>query len=349
MPHLFPGAAAAAAARGGARSPTYRGSGGIARPITGLVDVDVWSRRWATVTGVLLLLGVFCPLLLPTGLLDAASFEGADPESIRNLFERRMSLVWPWDAAMEKPGYWGLGVFLAIGLGGFAIVAARALHGPGRGMALFFVGIGAILLLAVLDEEGGLLRLAIPELGMSAPVAVFHLALASATAIAVGAHVRKRFPASGTARVLAGVGGVGLLASFLIPVLGNPLVSVLFQGQVWRFAWPSQIVLLAMLGYAILGLSCSSTSASVVGRCALLGLLGRVIVVGLPLAFVITFTMHGSEGMFGMMATMWLKAFLWLYGQALMIVVGLAAWIDATHEAKTPQPLDPARLAQVFR
>jgi hypothetical protein len=351
LPHLFPSVVAAPQTSGGSRSRSFRGSGARARPMTGLLDVDVWSRRWAVALGIALLLGISFPVLLPGRVVRGGleGFVNTDPSETLDSF-RRTQLAWPWEPAMVRLGYWGAGTWIALGLGIGVIVVARALAGVGRAMALFFGGLGAFLGSSLLQDERNAFSNVGSEMGLGASQALLYLMLLSSGAVAVGTHVRKRFPDSPAARHLAGLGGGALVFSFLLPVLGGPpVMQYVFEPLFWSILWPVNIMLLASIAYGVVGFSCYSTAASVTGRCALASLLARVLAVGFPSSLLLTMAIHGPDGMFGMMATLIVKGALLVYGQLFLIVVGLAAWMDAALQEKTPQPLDPARLAQVFR
>jgi hypothetical protein len=301
--------------------------------VAGRPPTEAWARGCGSVLGIGLIVGALWPLLLRERTGAGYAFP----------------LRWPWDyvpSAYALPFLW-----IPLGLGAAALGASLALRCAARAIVLFATSVGALSTSLVVSSGpeaiDGLLREG------SRATATFLLVLVLFVApilIAVGNHVRRGFPASASARGLAGVSGSLVLLAFLVPVVdGRPGIAYLFRHDTWRGAWPWAALALVALAYGGLGVA-SLPAGSVRLRCVLTGVVGRLLLLGLPLAILLDRSIRvADQDALAAVAMGVVKGSLLLFGHLLLVAVGLAAWIDAALASRAPRPIDASRLDRVFR
>ncbi len=293
-------------------------------PPTG--GTEAWATRWYVVLGVGLLVGVLLPLVLKRWSFEY-DVEMRAPRSSRQT-------VWYWDLFQ---GAKGRQVFLLLLLPALAVatlVVSRTAQGLSRSIALFCAAALVILLSATLgahDAFGTRDRFFLQSGG-----AIAILLVLGGVAVAVGNRLRRQWPSSLTARLLAGIGGSVLCLAFLLPFPKSDvsLISLPFEEVAWSEGfWPFTVALTTWLAYGILGAVCFRPApAPALYRSVTI--LGRVVLCSLPVA-ILAGALLASEGEdVGNAVLVSAKIPLLAYGPLGILAVSATAWI--AHRSSRP-------------
>jgi len=295
----------------------------VGSAVPGTPDADRWIRFWANLCGGMLIVGFLCPVILD-GLAGSR-------------------LIWQWDLMSSMKGDQILGMLLPLLLGVATLAVGNLMGGIRRAVVLSAMAGGAWVLYAVLARapEMDLAHLSAKTGGAILVLVIMPL---SACAIAIGNRIRKRYPAEPMPRTLAGVAGIVLAGCFIIPLGGGrdsyPIIAAFFEKVVWRAAGPIMVVLLALLGYGVLGALSFMRVKDVGSYCRLLSVLARAILWGAPLTLLFTFSMLTDGRGMGMAFTLALKIFFLWYGHMLLVAIGFTSWMEhslATRTDRSPR------------
>jgi predicted Zn finger-like uncharacterized protein len=285
-------------------------------------EKDTWIRFWATCAGIFLLVGFFFPILIPQFSWGAR--------------ESTTKAVWTWDMWEKQDADVVMALLFPLPIGIAAIFCALGLKKMPRAVVLLLLALIPFGLLYFSAGGSTPMGRASPfgaaGKGDTGPAVVFLLALIAALAIAVGNHARKTRPESVMAKMMAGLGGCLLALSLLLPVFDEkPLLWIFTEGKVWEALWPFLLVFLLIIPYAVCGI-CSFVIGEG-GLQAVLSILGRILLIGLPASLFLAMMIaggkgRGSEGMFGYAFTLTVKGFALFYGYYVLLGASLAAVLD---------------------
>lgn len=297
------------------------GSPGVAEGLPALPDPDAWSARWTVVLAVVSLVAWFLPVPTPRVAESVNSIAGYD---------------WhlPWELTESRP----LGVRLIQPLAALAALGLlRRFRGARRGGGLSFVAVVAFVASAYLPVKhpspaGFAEGTSAWEFGRDLLRLVL---LLGCLGVAVGNHLRKRAPGAGLPRGLSLAGGATILGAYAIPLDGGTLYQDLFDGEQLASGWPSALVHVLLLGYALLGVRQVFTDSGWGWRCTALSRLARVLLVVPPFASAASQVLVYRElpASFRPAGHILLLMQLKEWGQVVAIfaplAVGLAAWLEA--------------------
>ena len=276
-------------------------------------SLDSWTRGWANWCGILLVVGFFCPLII-------------------SMFGTTQVIMF-WDFFAEGGATGVIGGIIPLILAFTAFMIGNGARGEARAIALTLAGAGSLVAYFLLGIESSGSSIAAPQLMGPGPIQAMMVALSlmlSPIPIAVGNRVRKRMPERSLPRFLAGFGGCSLVLAFLIPMVdGTPLIAIIFmEPRAWSVAWPVFLALLGLIGYGILGTIHLFYSGETPNLSQLLSVTARVMLFGVPLAFLIMTGINGGGDTFITALFGIAKMFSLFYGHMLLIAIGLAAWME---------------------
>jgi len=322
---------------------------------TQTMQPESWILRWAYVSTALCVVSFLCPVAVP------------QMSGYRGNVELEIRLIWFWDlvkhvdAAMGKTASDVVAVGIGVGrvlaalslLAGMAIpILSRITTGPRRDVTLFAFSTGVfavtMLLVSMATTRGSM---ATTLMGVLVPVL-------AAAGIASGNRLWKRYPDHTLPRVVAGISGVVLVLSYLIPLTGDKVpISGVLDKRVWEGGWwPIVLVSLGVCAYGVGAIFSFTRFASIEKSrrfCSRLSISARVILVSAPLSVVIATVLFAAAerrpkepmailGIVVIVAlTLTLKVTILLYGQIFLIAAALASWLDKiismTSTAITPE------------
>jgi hypothetical protein len=264
---------------------------------------DSWLKTWATRCGIMLIVG----FLLPFG-----------------------GWIWFWN--MMNSSTW-LMVLIPLAAGIAALVLKEKLDGNQLAISLLAVS-GIALLLSMSGGSSMSMRGAGPMsmAGGGGGVGTLLLVL-SACSIAVGNHLSKTHTSDQYPKLMVGVGGIVLVALFIIPIGGVAPIKMFFTGFMWSKAWFILIIFAAVLAYGVVAiLQFLNTQMGIKvpvlegDQSELLSLLARVLLFGIP-AIGVLGALFGPFPFFGTLLTV-IKMTLLVYGALLLLVSSLTAVIE---------------------
>ncbi len=336
VPELFPGAAPSRIGAGvGPRTLRGGPADSRLRERERTFDPDAWFRVWAMLAGAGLAAWVFLPIIGPG--------RGG-----------RTQTTWMWELLKMEIPFKFVAIFLLLPLELCIAAFLTARKGEAAGPVLFFLSVVTVMLMILLGIAGEMHLLGSSE-GVGAGLAL--LVWLSMTAVAAGNHARKRHPSSNLARLLAGVGGVLLLVSYVIPVNGHVQIELLFTKQAWTPFWAGGLLILGMLAYGVMGVLAFRTPANVRPQCGATSLVARLVIFGFPLLLLVNIvtsvesagiTTSGDGPGLGSVALIVVKMVGLMYGMALAPAIGLGGWIGGWLDRNAPR-VSSEELAEVFR
>ena len=262
---------------------------------------DTWLKTWATRCGIMLIVGFLLP----------------------------MGSIWFW--TMMKYGNWFL-VLIPLLIGIAALVLKDKLDG--NQLALALLAISALALLLSLSGGSSMKMRGAGPLSMTGGGGIGSLLLIlSACSIAVGNHLSKTHTSDQYPKLMVGVGGIVLVALFIIPIGGPAPIKMFFTGFMWSKAWFILIIFAAVLAYGVVAIvQFLNTQMGIKvpvlegDQSELLSLLARVLLFGIPAVGVI-FALFGPLPFFAALFTV-IKMTLLVYGSLLLLVSSLTAVIE---------------------
>jgi hypothetical protein len=277
-----------------------------------------WVTGWTRVWGIFLVLGSLFP------------------------YGRPMRLIWFWQFAATGRGSELLVTIPAAALGLLALVFVA------RGRRPWLLGPLALGLFA----HAGFMAIraqAKKESFVAMPVDLIQLAMligAATALVAAGNHLLKRTDAAPGARILSGLGGVGLIAAYVAPVdKGLPLLLVFLPART-GLDLPYALSFLCFLlpaAYGVVGLLAAFLRGPGIRRFSSVSI--RVLVAVIPLVPVASvYVFEGIAIREAWMVLTWLKSCLTIFGMLGLLAVGVVVWFRpgatelSEREADGPDP-----------
>ncbi|HXX92427.1 MAG TPA: hypothetical protein VEN81_02260, partial [Planctomycetota bacterium] len=234
-------------------------------------------------------------------------------------------VVWPWSAVGQMTGSQAVGTLLSPFLGGAVLVAARLFRGPRLALLLAWMAGLVWILTAILSPgtEGVFFSKHSPG-----AISVFTLMPLGACAIAIGNHLRKRFPGDPLPRFLAASGGGLLVVCYLVPMDGGTsLMATLFQPMVWRMIGSILVVFVGLFIYAALGVMSLKRLRDEKSYTRLVSILARALLWGAPLTLLYAVGLMTQGWGLGTALVLTLKLFAGWYGHWILLAASVAALI----------------------
>ncbi len=283
---------------------------------TALPSPSRWTVWWTRFAAILLIAGVLCPIV------------------ITGPFRGQAQLIWFWDLLDKADSEAAIQLLLPLVAGGVALVVSGATTGRTLAGAVLAIGLGTLVLSTVLSGVMSMGRLPGMRGGMrdEGTVAAIFLLLAGATALAAGNHARKYGPDRTAARILAGIGGCAVVASFLLPVFPpreRPAISLLFESESWSGAMLLVSFFCAVaVAYGTLGaVSLAPGTGPRSGLARVLSFLARLLLLA-PLAFPLGMLFEEQVEAAIMSAVAAFKSFAVLYGYLMLTGIGLGSLLS---------------------
>jgi len=254
--------------------------------------VNGWSRTW----GSFLLIGALLP------------------------FGERRTLIWLWQLGDAGGGGMLLAILPVVALGAVAVFAVPRMRSVGL-LAPLALGLAVHAGFAAIRAQER------QELFWDIPTEIIQVALAvglGAALIAVGNHLRKATAAGRRSRMLSGLGGLVVVAAFLIPVQEDaPLLTIATESASQGLYYPSPFFGLCL--YGVLGILGGVPRR--IGWASGMSVLVRILLGAIPLVPVLGSMLFEGIGRFMAPSILvWMKTCLTVFGTFGLLGVGLVVW-----------------------
>ena len=245
-----------------------------------------WSRHGTLWPLRILCLGIVWPLVLTSFMFQ------------------KTSLIFPWDLVFGKGGSMGaiapqdpaMAMLVLAPLAAVIVVffARRARRVVLRSALIGLAGLGTLATFSLLSFDGDMVLMGASILLFDPGLKLILLGLIAAGAfVAVGNRLRRHFTFARTPRIFSAVGGLGITAFFCVPIDGDFFLQILFSPGAWQGReWAASLVMLSIFAFGLLGLANVFSHRYREGVCRFTSLLGRLLLVAAPVAY-----LFGRAGM----------------------------------------------------
>ncbi|GEM_PF-3281512 len=287
------------------------------------LDTRMWLRVWGSVCGVALVVGFLTPIVFPQ-----RDFWSGQTTYKTILFT---------DLLKDADAKIAFFVLLPLVVGLAAGILSNLVKGPALPISLLGVSFVSMLFSVYVLGASEVSREFTPAptgTGSSEtllPGVVFLMMVFSAIAVAAGNHLRKLHKIDMLSRVMLGIGGIGLLLSFLIPAFdGKPLLFQLLQEEALKNAWALLLILLGLVAYGVLGAVNLAFAEEKPELTKTVSISGRILLGLVPGSFFLMFMVLGKDAGGGALCffLIIMKVFLIFYGYMILIPVGLLGLFD---------------------